>query len=273
MTTFLARRRHDDRLTEWIWAWRWPGAVLASAFLAAILLMPLDAIDVGLPTGWLVFGFAAQALFTARLALQWAQSERAGKSVITPSFWWWSIGGSLLLGFYFALRGDPVAYLGQLFGTLIYVRNLWLLEASRRWAVGAMALMLAGTAAAYFHLPLHEARDGGLPAGWLAFGFAAQALFTARMLVQWLASERAKASVVPAAFWWLSLAGGFTLGVYFVRRGDPVGVVGQLFGCIVYARNLWLMRAAHETVVVAERRDDGQVAARVAEHRPAVGTR
>lgn len=78
----------------------------------------------------------------------------------------------------------------------------------------------------------------GLSWAWLAFGFTAQALFMGRMLVQWIATERAKASVVPAGFWWLSLIGGLMLLAYFLRRGDPVGVAGQLFGVVVYARNL-----------------------------------
>ena len=82
----------------------------------------------------------------------------------------------------------------------------------------------------------------GLPYAWLAFGFAAQAVFMARMLVQWIASERAQRSVVPKAFWWLSLVGGCMLMVYFVRRGDPVGVWGQLLGIVVYIRNLTLSR-------------------------------
>jgi lipid-A-disaccharide synthase-like uncharacterized protein len=76
---------------------------------------------------------------------------------------------------------------------------------------------------------------------WIAFGLGAQLLFTARMLAQWLASERAKASVVPLSFWFLSLGGGVLLLIYFVRRGDPVGVVGQLGGLLVYARNLVLI--------------------------------
>lgn len=92
------------------------------------------------------------------------------------------------------------------------------------------------------HVPSASAaidpRSVGLPLGWLAFGFGAQALFMARMLVQWIATERQRRSVVPVAFWWLSLIGGFMLLAYFLRRGDPVGVVGQLFGVVVYLRNL-----------------------------------
>jgi lipid-A-disaccharide synthase-like uncharacterized protein len=86
-----------------------------------------------------------------------------------------------------------------------------------------------------------DAHDAGLPMMWLAFGFAAQAMFTARLLVQWLASEKAKDSVVPPSFWWLSMIGGTALGIYFLRRGDPVGLLGQMFGTLIYARNLWLL--------------------------------
>lgn len=84
--------------------------------------------------------------------------------------------------------------------------------------------------------------DAGLSWYWLAFGFGAQLLFTARMLVQWIASERAKASVVPTAFWILSALGGLMLLTYFLRRGDPVGVTGQAFGLVIYARNLIFIR-------------------------------
>lgn len=84
--------------------------------------------------------------------------------------------------------------------------------------------------------------DAGLPWWWLAFGFGAQLLFTGRMLVQWIASERAKRSVVPTAFWILSALGGLMLFTYFLRRGDPVGVTGQAFGLVIYARNLFFIR-------------------------------
>jgi len=75
---------------------------------------------------------------------------------------------------------------------------------------------------------------------WLAIGFAAQLMFSARFLVQWIASERAKASVMPVAFWYFSLAGGLMLFAYAVYRMDPVFIMGQSFGVVVYSRNLWL---------------------------------
>lgn len=86
-----------------------------------------------------------------------------------------------------------------------------------------------------------DPRLSGLPWGWLAFGYTAQMIFMGRMLVQWLATEKKKESVVPVLFWWLSLFGGLMLLIYFLRRGDPVGVVGQIFGVVVYSRNLILI--------------------------------
>lgn len=79
---------------------------------------------------------------------------------------------------------------------------------------------------------------------WVAVGFAGQALFTLRMLLQWFASEREKRSVVPIGFWWGSLFGGALLFAYFVWRKDIVGVVGQSTGVVVYARNLILIYRA-----------------------------
>lgn len=76
---------------------------------------------------------------------------------------------------------------------------------------------------------------------WLGIGFLGQALFSARFLVQWIASERQRRSVVPILFWWFSLAGGMTLFAYAVWRLDPVFMLGQGFGLVVYIRNLLLI--------------------------------
>lgn len=77
---------------------------------------------------------------------------------------------------------------------------------------------------------------------WLLIGFAGQAAFSARFLVQWLASERAGCSVVPTAFWYLSILGGLALLSYAIYRLDPVFILGQAFGVFVYTRNLHLIR-------------------------------
>ena len=89
---------------------------------------------------------------------------------------------------------------------------------------------------------------------WLIIGFAGQALFTARFLVQWIASERKRDSVVPVAFWWLSLLGGLTLLSYASYRQDPVIIVGQAMGLVVYARNLMLVGKAKRRAARHRRR-------------------
>ncbi len=75
---------------------------------------------------------------------------------------------------------------------------------------------------------------------WLAIGFSAQACFFSRFLVQWIASERQKRSVIPMAFWYLSLAGGLGLLIYAIHVGDPVFILGQSMGAFIYLRNIWL---------------------------------
>ncbi len=76
---------------------------------------------------------------------------------------------------------------------------------------------------------------------WLAIGFMGQALFSARFLVQWISSEKQKKSVIPVAFWYFSLAGGVTLLSYAIFRLDPVFIVGQAGGLLVYSRNLYFV--------------------------------
>lgn len=76
---------------------------------------------------------------------------------------------------------------------------------------------------------------------WVVLGLIAQALFMMRFVVQWIASERAKRSVVPVAFWFFSLGGGLLLLVYAIQREDPVFILGQALGLFIYIRNLWLI--------------------------------
>ena len=79
---------------------------------------------------------------------------------------------------------------------------------------------------------------------WLTIGLLGQGLFTARFLVQWVASEKKRDSVMPVAFWWFSLVGGLTLLSYALHKGDPVFIIGQSMGLIVYVRNLMLVSKA-----------------------------
>ena len=76
---------------------------------------------------------------------------------------------------------------------------------------------------------------------WVGVGLLGQVLFTGRMIVQWLTSEKKRRSVVPVAFWWMSLFGATLLLSYFLWRKDVVGVLGQATGWFIYVRNLWLI--------------------------------
>jgi lipid-A-disaccharide synthase-like uncharacterized protein len=79
---------------------------------------------------------------------------------------------------------------------------------------------------------------------WVGMGLLGQVLFTGRMIVQWLVSEKSRQSVVPPMFWWMSLLGSLMLLTYFLWRRDVVGILGQGVGLAIYVRNLHLIYGA-----------------------------
>ena len=83
---------------------------------------------------------------------------------------------------------------------------------------------------------------------WIGVGLLGQVFFTSRFLVQWIVSERRRESVIPVAFWWFSLLGGVTLLAYAIWRRDPVFILGQATGLVVYARNLSLIGRARRAL-------------------------
>lgn len=76
---------------------------------------------------------------------------------------------------------------------------------------------------------------------WISIGVIGQLMFTGRFLIQWIQSERLKKSVVPAAFWYLSIGGAAILLTYAVHQRDPVFILGQSTGLMIYVRNLQLL--------------------------------
>ncbi len=81
---------------------------------------------------------------------------------------------------------------------------------------------------------------------WLSIGFLGQAFFSCRFLVQWLVSERQKRSIIPHAFWYFSILGGATLLTYAIYKQDPVFIVGQAGGLLIYSRNLYFIRRTQQ---------------------------
>ncbi|MDD5718618.1 MAG: lipid-A-disaccharide synthase N-terminal domain-containing protein [Candidatus Krumholzibacteria bacterium] len=90
---------------------------------------------------------------------------------------------------------------------------------------------------------------------WLAVGILGQLCFAARFIVQWLASEARHRSTVPIAFWYLSLIGGLVLLSYAIWRRDPVFILGQAMGGIVYVRNLMLIQQRRRQLDRRRRRE------------------
>ncbi len=76
---------------------------------------------------------------------------------------------------------------------------------------------------------------------WVIIGLAGQTLFMSRFIVQWIASERAKKSVMPEAFWYFSLGGGLIVSAYAIHKQDIVFMLGQMPGVIVYSRNIYFI--------------------------------
>jgi lipid-A-disaccharide synthase-like uncharacterized protein len=91
-------------------------------------------VDTWLEFWWVMIGLAGQALFMGRFLVQWIASERAGRSVVPVAFWYFSIGGAVILFAYACYRRDPVFILGQSIGLFVYLRNLWFIHHERQSA-------------------------------------------------------------------------------------------------------------------------------------------
>ncbi len=88
---------------------------------------------------WLIVGFVGQAFFGARFIIQWIVSEKKGESTIPLAFWYCSIGGAIVLLTYAIHKQDPVFIVGQSMGSIIYIRNLILIDRKRK-ALAAMGV-------------------------------------------------------------------------------------------------------------------------------------
>ena len=85
-------------------------------------------------------------------------------------------------------------------------------------------------------------------------GLGGQLIFGSRFFVQWIASERARRSVIPLAFWYLSIVGSLLTLIYAFYIKEPVFIISQLGGLVIYTRNLMFISRDRqkEKVGVAE---------------------
>jgi lipid-A-disaccharide synthase-like uncharacterized protein len=196
-----------------------------------------------------VAGWVGNACFFSRFFVQWYKSERAGKSVAPPIFWWLSLVGTVLLGAYSYSRESYVLVLGYVINGLIYTRNLKL---HRPGSAAPRAALLALFALVAFGLLVGAAiyevqRRAEAEPAWVAVALLGQSLWSSRFVVQWWASERASESHFPRLFWWLSLLGNLLLLAYTVHLGDAVLAWGYVPGPLVQIRNLMLGRGARKS--------------------------
>ena len=194
-------------------------------------------------------GFTAQLLFSARLLSQWLLSEKAGRALSPLIFWQLSILASFLLMVYGIMRDDLSIILSQSITYAIYIRNL---HFQGHWAsiprpVRMLVIVFPLAAAAWLmHGPSNNIftvlNNPEISRPLMAWGLVGQAVFTFRFVYQLLVAERTRQSVLPLGFWILSICGSLMVLSYAIIRRDPVLFAGQLFGCVVYCRNILLIR-------------------------------
>jgi len=200
-------------------------------------------------------GFTAQLFFAARMIVQWVKSEKAGKSLSPVIFWQLSILGSLIFLLYGILRHDFAIVLGQTLVYFIYIRNLHLQE---KWRpipyLFRMFILIAPVITLGYLLSnangslISLVKNEDIPLSWQIWGSAGQVIFTLRFYIQWIDSESKNESVLTQRFWLISLIGSLMIIIYAILRLDPVLLLGQSSGLIVYLRNLMLgkLKKQHE---------------------------
>ena len=194
-------------------------------------------------------GFIAQALFSARLIVQWIKSEKAGKTLSPILFWQLSILASWMLFVYGLLCDDFAIIMGQVIAYSIYIRNLHI---QNNWKslpiITKLIAVITPIAVLLFMLKNWEFhyqqlfKNEDISTLLLLWGVAGQITFTFRFVYQWIYSERKGESCLPLGFWVISIIGSIMILSYAIYRRDPVLFLGQGFGMLVYSRNVILIR-------------------------------
>lgn len=206
-------------------------------------------------------GFLSSLAFAGRFIIQWMESEKAHKSVVTPLFWQISLIGNLLLLIHSFIQVQFHICIVQGFNAVISWRNLNLMQSNKPiLSFQSVSLLLVCSAATisfafalqdwwlmrefnWFRIPTAPWQSTSAPSAslfWHILGTIAFLLFSSRFWIQWWFAEKAHISYFPVCFWWLSLIGAVLSMAYFLRIHDTVNLIGPLFGFIPYVRNLML---------------------------------
>ena len=211
---------------------------------------------------YLPLGFFPAIFFTSRMLVQWLQSERQKKSLVTPLFWKLSLAGNLLLYFHYVIQVQLHYALFQCINALIAWRNLDFLKVDkkaypRKVVFALLALCLLGTVLIFAlqgHFLLEQMDWVRTPQNlwnatkryhslsWHVFGAFGAALFASRFWVQWWIAEFHQRSALGRSYWLLSIAGSSMVLLYSWHIRDVVVIFYHLFSLIPYLRNLMLLR-------------------------------
>ena len=204
--------------------------------------------------GVYIIGLIAQVFFSARMLVQWILSEKQKRVVSPVLYWLFSLIGAYLLCVYGWLRNDFSIILGQFISFYIYI---WNLNDKGMWhripTLLRVILGLTPIVAALFVLNDFSAfvdsffKDEDIPAWLITFGSVGQVIFTLRFVYQWYYSRKVGESVLPVGFWIQSLIGSLMILTYAIIRLDPILILSQSTGFIVYTRNIMLGRKANKT--------------------------
>ncbi len=198
-------------------------------------------------SGWYIYiiGFLAQGFFSARILVQWIKSEKAKKLVAPALYWVFSLIGSYLMFWYGWLRDDFSIILGQFITYYIYI---WNLNSQGLWKKIPLVLrcVLDVTPIVAAVLLSKHADDfvrsflanDSIPLWLIIFGSVGQVIFTLRFVYQWFYSVKRKMSSLPVQFWIISVVGSGMIIIYAIIRKDPVLILGQIFGFMIYCRNI-----------------------------------
>jgi lipid-A-disaccharide synthase-like uncharacterized protein len=194
-------------------------------------------------------GFLSQILFSARLLVQWITSEKAGRIVSPLLFWQISLVASFLMMVYGILRNDFAILLGQFITYAVYIRNLYyhgfwdkIPKPIRVLAVIFPIVAIGWIIGGDNNNIQTIISNKNVSSHLMIWGVASQLVFTFRFVYQWIYTEKRKESILPIGFWLISFVGSMLVLSYAIIRKDPVLFIGQIFGFVVYTRNiiLWM---------------------------------
>lgn len=202
-------------------------------------------------------GFLSGLMFGGRFLVQWLSSELKGKSIVPRSFWYLSLAGNVMLYLHAFIQLQFHVFIVQACNGVISWRNINLSQSpQKRFSfqstcfIFVLSILFSAvlfyiySGGEWFRIPKVGWINTPVSLGmlWHFFGFTGIILFASRFWVQWWCSEIRGVSYLGRPFWWLSLLGDLIMLIYFYTIGDPVNIVGPLFGLIPYVRNLILLR-------------------------------